>query len=267
MTEPNITSGRSSEHAHQGFRPYILSIAGFDPSAGAGVLSDVKTFEANGTYGLGVVSALTYQNDKEFNGVAWVDAAGIIKQIAPLLKRFVIRHIKIGLIENMTVLTEVISYLTMNINKPVIIYDPILKASAGFRFHDITSANLMKAIENVYCITPNIPEATQLFGADNLNEKLELLSDTINIYLKGGHSSDTIVTDLLFVKDHTYAFSNDRIPNGAKHGSGCVLSSALTAQLALGYDLPTAAENANAYTRNFLASNESLLGYHQPLTI
>lgn len=247
-------------------KPYVLSIAGFDPSAGAGVLADVKTFEGNGVYGMGVVSALTYQNDKEFEKVEWVSADKIIHQAEVLLRRFNIRHIKIGLIENMKVLQQVVSYFHKCIDNPIIVYDPILKASAGFVFHDTEPEQFPRAFDGIYCITPNIPEAIQLFGEDDLNGKLELLSDNINIYLKGGHSNDNISTDLLFVKDHTYAFPNDRIPNGEKHGSGCVLSSALTAQLALGNDLPTAAESANNYTHNFLSSNETLLGYHQMFT-
>ncbi|MCD6012915.1 MAG: hypothetical protein K0Q79_2777 [Flavipsychrobacter sp.] len=244
-------------------KPYVLSIAGFDPSAGAGVLADIKTFENNGVYGMGVVSALTYQNDVEFERVEWIDHAKIVGQVEVLLKRFSIKHIKIGLIESMDTLTHIVCFLKAEIDDPVIIYDPILKASAGFPFHSITEQQFVNAIEGIYCITPNIPEAIQIFGAEHLNDKMELLSDNINIYLKGGHSEENVVTDLFYVKDHTYAFPNDRIQNGAKHGSGCVLSSALTAQLALGNDLPTAAENANSYTHSFLASNETLLGYHQ----
>jgi hydroxymethylpyrimidine/phosphomethylpyrimidine kinase len=247
-------------------KPYVLSIAGFDPSAGAGVLADIKTFESNGVYGMGVVSALTFQNDKEFEAVEWIAADKIIRQVAVLLKRFEIKYIKIGLIESVDVLKQIVKYLHAGIDSPVIVYDPILKASAGFFFHEASTGDFMEVMSGIYCITPNIPEAMQLFGEDDLNNKLELLSDGINIYLKGGHSNEGMVTDLLFAKDHTYAFPNDRIPNGEKHGSGCVLSSALTAQLALGNELPLAAENANAYTHEFLASNESLLGYHKMFT-
>ena len=248
-------------------KPYVLSIAGFDPSAGAGILADIKTFESNGVYGLGVVSALTWQNDVAFEKVEWVDVDKIISQIEVLLRRFNVRHIKIGLIESMDVLQQIIMYLKEKINEPVIVYDPILKASAGFEFHNIVPGGFMKMIDGVYCITPNIPEANILFGADDLEDKLEACSETLNIYLKGGHGTGNIITDLLFTKDHTYAFPNDRLSKGEKHGSGCVLSSALTAQLALGNEIEVAAENANAYTYNFLASNETLLGYHNPIQL
>ncbi len=245
-------------------RPYVLSIAGFDPSAGAGVLADVKAMEANGVYGMAVVSALTWQNDVEFDKVEWIDVEKIKEQIAVLLRRFEIRYVKIGLIENINTLKELVHFLQEQIDEPVIVYDPIIKASAGFTFHEKPDA-FMNVLQKVYCITPNIPEAEWLFGAENLHEKLEELSETLNIYLKGGHGNDSTVTDLLFVADHTYAFANDRIEHGTKHGSGCVLSAALTAQLALGNNLPNAAENANNYTHQFLASNETLLGYHKPV--
>ena len=248
-------------------RPYVLSIAGFDPSAGAGILADIKTFESNGVYGLGAVSALTYQNDISFEKVEWLAIEKIVDQIAILLERFEVRFIKIGLIENMDVLKKLITFLHAHISDPVIIYDPILSASAGFVFHDGSiREKFLETITGVYCITPNIPEAELLFGEDHLQEKLESVSEQVNIYLKGGHSDKHTVVDMLLTSDHTYIFSNERLANGAKHGSGCVLSAALTAQLALGNDIPQAAENANNYTYKFLASSETLLGFHKPYT-
>jgi len=242
----------------------VLSIAGFDPSGGAGIVADVKTFEANGVYGMGVVSALTWQNDIEFDNVEWVTVEKIESQIAILLRRFDIKYVKIGLIESMEVLSRIVNFLIDRIVDPVIVYDPIIKASAGFTFHK--DPHLFHSIfDNVFCITPNIPEAEWLFGAENLPETLEEKSDTLNIYLKGGHSDQSTVTDMLFVKDHTYVFANDRLEHGSKHGSGCVLSAALTAQLALGKELPDAAEQANLYTHQFLASSSTLLGLHKSL--
>ncbi len=247
-------------------RKYALSIAGFDPSAGAGVLADVKTFESHEVYGMGVVSALTWQNDITFGKVEWIPVQNIKEQIALLLQRFDIRHIKIGLIESMEVLNELVKFLHSNIQDPIIVWDPILRASAGFSFHKVIGSQPGELTRGIYCITPNIPEAEQLIGTEQMQEKLEALSETVNIYLKGGHADGDTSLDMLFTSDHTYVFSNERLENGAKHGSGCVLSSALTAQLALGNDLPAAAEHANAYTHRFLSSNETLLGYHQPFT-
>lgn len=243
---------------------YALSIAGFDPSAGAGVLADVKTFEANGVYGFGVVSALTWQNDIEFEKVEWVAVEKMEQQIALLLQRFSIRHIKIGLIENVEVLSRLVNFLHDNIPHPTIIYDPILAASAGYTFHQ--HPHLFHSILDwVHCITPNIPEAEALFGNEHLTETLEEKSEKLNIYLKGGHRDTGAITDMLFTRDHTYVFANDRLKNGAKHGSGCVLSAALTAQLANEKNIEDAAELANKYTHQFLASSSTLLGHHKPL--
>ena len=246
-------------------KPYVLSIAGFDPSAGAGVLADVKTFEGSGVYGLGVLSAITYQNDRKFEAVEWVDAEKIIRQTAILLDRFDTRYIKSGLIENIQTLKQVTSFLKNSIDNPVIIFDPILKASAGFAFHENMQETFHEVMDDLYCITPNIPEARQLFGTDNLHDKLISLSTNTNIYLKGGHDHTLLATDTLYSNRQTFTFLQKRLPNGGKHGSGCVLSSSLAAQLALGYSIDQAAEKANTYTYHFLASNETLLGYHQPI--
>ncbi len=252
---------------NQGSRPYVLSIAGFDPSAGAGILADIKTFEHNGVYGLGVVSALTWQNDVQFEKVEWIEVSKIISQVEILLRRFDVKYIKIGLIESMAVLKQVVTYLWQKIENPVIVYDPILKASAGFSFHDVSPTQFASIAEGIYCITPNIPEANKLFGEDDIQTKLEDASEIVNIYLKGGHGGGSTITDLLFTSDHTYAFPNDKLPKGEKHGSGCVLSAALTAQLALRNEIDVAAENANRYTYQFLSSNETLLGYHNPVLL
>ncbi len=240
----------------------VLSIAGFDPSAGAGVLADVKTFEANGVYGMAVVAALTWQNDKEFDRVQWVPVHDIKEQVLVLLRRFTITHIKIGLMESVPVLQEIVDFLHSVIQDPVIVYDPILRASAGFEFHN-SPVLMTQALRGIYCVTPNLPEASLIWGGTDMNETLEGVSETTNVYLKGGHADGDTVTDLLYTADHTYAFPKDRIPNGAKHGSGCVLSAALTAQLAKGHNIATAAELANVYTHRYLGSTTTLLGIHQ----
>lgn len=249
--------------------PYVLSIAGFDPSAGAGVLADIKTFSANGVYGMGVVTSLTWQNDVEFALVEWVGIEKIISQCEILLKRFNITHVKIGLIESASVLFQLLKYLKARIENAVIIYDPIVKATAGFTFHDANPDpdQFMGIMRGIDCITPNIPEATFLFGEDDLHDRLMELRPAFNIYLKGGHKDSNTALDILYTRENVVTFSNPRLPNGEKHGSGCVLSSALTAQLALGHDMVTASEKANLYTHQFLGSSDTLLGLHYPLTV
>lgn len=244
-------------------KPYVLSIAGFDPSAGAGILSDIKTIEANGGYGFGVVSAVTCQNDIAFEKITWLPLSEIIAQIAILRKRFTIQYIKIGLIESLDILYQLVAYIKQETPGAVIIWDPILKASAGFVFHrSVDKKRLQAILRNITCVTPNIPEAGQLFGADQLSETLLAASDQCAIYLKGGHTDGANATDILFAEKRTYSFTNQRMAKGEKHGSGCVLSTAFTTQLATGKHLSTAAANANTYTNHFLSSNETLLGHH-----
>lgn len=225
------------------------------------MLADVKTLEANGVYGMAVVTALTWQNDTEFDKVEWVDADRIISQVAVLLRRFAIRYFKIGLIENVATLTKVVDYLEEAVQEPVIVFDPILRASAGYSFH---SGNALAGLlSRFYCVTPNIPEAQQLLGDTDVAALLPGYAGHTHIYLKGGHSDEATATDVLYTREGSYAFAQPRLANGAKHGSGCVLSSALTAQLALGHDVVTAAKRANAYTHRYLGSSDTLLGHHQ----
>jgi len=253
-------------------RPYVLSIAGFDPSAGAGVLADIKTFENNETYGLGAISALTYQNDIAFEKVEWMSLSQIIKQIGVLQKRFYFEYIKIGLVQNLELLYQLIIRIKTN-RQPEIanlkfIWDPILKASAGFEFHNHINKELLEDIcKQLYLITPNVPEALQLGGYNNAEQNAAYLGKFCNVYLKGGHSEAAIGKDTLFTRDgNQFVFNNEADSISPKHGSGCVLSSAITANLAKGMNLENACLEAKKYVSTFLASNCSLLGYHKTET-
>ena len=245
-------------------RPTVLSIAGFDPSAGAGVLADVKTFEDCGVYGMGVISAITYQNDIAFEKVEWLTLLKIIEQIEVLQKRFAFEYIKIGLIENLEILDQLVFFLKSTNTELKIIYDPILKASAGFEFYKNQDQKLLEDVcSKLYLITPNIPEAMELGTNKDAEKNAKYLSAFCNVYLKGGHSIEKKGIDLLFTTDGKEVLFPTTAENvSAKHGSGCVLSSAITANLAMGASLEEACWEGKKYITDFLASNESLLGYH-----
>lgn len=243
-------------------RPYAVSIAGFDPSAGAGVLADIKTFECNGVYGFGVCSVITWQNDNAFERAEWLNAEKIISQVEVLRKRFDFKWLKIGLIESLDALEEVVQYLKKD-HEVNIVWDPILKASAGFEFHGNIEKKKLEAIcSNLYLITPNRPEALRLIPAFTAEESAEQLSAYCNVLLKGGHSDEARAKDILYTKESVYAFDHERLENAAKHGSGCVLSAAVTSSLAKGHTLEEACAEGKKYVTGFLKSNESLLGYH-----
>ena len=244
-------------------RPYALSIAGFDPSGGAGLLADCKALEANGVYGLGVCTALTIQNDVTFERVSWVAPADIRDQIRLLLARFPIDFVKIGLFENLAQLLELTRCLKGQNPRLQFVWDPVLKATAGYEFHQRPDPELLRALcAEMALLTPNRPEVLRLWSAPTAEAAAEAVSAWCPVLLKGGHAAGAEATDLLFGSGAVQAFSAPRLPHGEKHGSGCVLSAAILAQLARGVALADACRLGQVYTATVLASNPSLLGYH-----
>ena len=245
-------------------RPYVLTIAGFDPSNGAGLTADVKTFEMNGTYGLSVCTAITMQTDQEFIAVNWLSANEIMNQLTPLINRFEITVCKVGLINNWEVLQQVIDSLKDKIPEVKIVLDPILKASAGFEFHQSGfSESTIQLLTNIDLITPNYKEAMQLAQGQNIEDTCLNMSQYCAVLLKGGHNPNELGVDYLYEKQGAIIkILPSRTDVKEKHGSGCVLSAAISAQLALGNDLVEACRLGKVYTERFLGSNSTLLGYH-----
>ncbi len=245
-------------------RPYALSIAGVDPSGGAGLVSDAKTMEAHKVQGLTVATAITVQHESVFQRVEWVKIDLIKQQINLLFQQYQIDCCKIGLIENWEVLLE-ITTLLLDLNPQIkIIVDPIFRASAGFDFHQQVSVQyLEKWLPNIYLLTPNAQELAKIDAqATNLMTVAERLSEYCNILYKGGHNPMQKGTDFLLTKGELYEYRPKTITTYEKHGSGCVLSAAIVANLALGKTLPVACKQAKDYITRFLNSNETLLGYH-----
>ena len=248
-------------------RPYVLTIAGLDPSSGAGLIADIKTFEALKTYGLAVCSANTIQNDVDFVSCDWVTLEVIKKQIQILFDRFSIDVVKIGIVQDWSVLNRIIDFLLRQNNQIKIVLDPIVSASAGFDFHDSLSMdkNLFdEVLEKIYVLTPNYKEIQDLYRDKNIEETIQHISSKTNLYLKGGHRAQEIGKDELYTITNKYFALNPKmVAVSEKHGSGCVLSSAITAQLALGFSLLKACYKAKRYTEKVLSSNKTLLGYHR----
>lgn len=241
-----------------------MSIAGLDPSGGAGLLADIKTFEALGTYGLGVCTALTVQTDSRLLSVEWQSAEQIIAQATPLLETFPVAYCKIGIVKDASTILEVIQAVKAMRPRIRIILDPVLKASAGYAFHDTSQLSVWKEVlQHVYLLTPNYQEALLLSGEEEGHSAATTLAEYCAVLLKGGHRQERQGVDSLYTNTADIL----DIPAGnetvfPKHGSGCVLSAAITAQLAAGSSLSTACITAKLYTEKFLASHSSLLGYH-----
>ncbi|WP_207514125.1 hydroxymethylpyrimidine/phosphomethylpyrimidine kinase [Longitalea luteola] len=247
----------------QPLRPYVLTIAGFDPSGGAGVLADCKTFEQHGVYGFGVCTAWTVQTDDRFLNIHWLSEEQIIEQLEPLLGKFVVSTCKIGVINSPQTLLRVIRFLKEYNPAIRIVWDPVLKASAGFEFHEVnTFHNLEEILTEIALLTPNYHELQQLqliTGEDLVKDDFAVFCPVL---LKGGHRPDAPGTDTLYEPGGLTVIEAGVDKVFQKHGSGCVLAAAITARLAAGVPLKKACRLAKQYVESFLNSNQSLLGYH-----
>lgn len=245
-------------------RPYVMTIAGFDPSAGAGVLSDIKCFEQHQVYGFGVCAALTVQTDNVFKSVDWLDAQKIIDQIAPLLEKFNIAALKIGLIRDLDVLLEVLIFLKRQSDMKIVL-DPVMRASAGYDFHSWSDVleYFKPVLQLLDLITPNAEEMLQLGKGQLVFDEAAHWSAYCPVLLKGGHLDQETGTDFLFDQGQMLRLTSSATDVFSKHGSGCVLSASITAFLAKGYSMTEACRSAKSYTEMFLKSNHTLLGYHE----
>lgn len=242
---------------------FVLTIAGFDPSGGAGILADIKTFEANKVRGMGAISAITYQNDTTFYGLIWVEKEDILKQISTLVEHFKFSYIKIGLIKNLELLIEIIHYLKHSDIGSPIIWDPVLRSTSGYEFHKEFEADKLKTVlQNIYLVTPNTEEAMFLTGAGKITEAAKMLSVHCNVLLKGGHNTEGPGVDYLYTGSTVEKILPGTDIVFPKHGTGCVLSSAIAANLAKGNGLHQACVLAKNYVEQFMAGNESLIGNH-----
>lgn len=247
-------------------RPIALTVAAFDGSSGAGCTADIKTMEQLGVYALAVCSGVSVQHESTFESIQWMPMDLILAQIDLLCAKYTVQVCKIGLIQNKSVLVQVIRRLRLHHADIYILVDPIFSASAGFDFHDAASWAKDKAwLYEIDLLTPNANELQQ-FSLEAHKSKTQLakeLAQYCAILYKGGHNTDSPGTDYLFHGDqlHTLKPSSTLIAH-EKHGSGCVLSAAIAAQLAHGQPLLDACILAKNYISQFLNSTTALLGYH-----
>lgn len=243
--------------------PYVMSIAGFDPSGGAGINADIKTFETTGSYGLGVCSALTFQNEKEYCSTHWTEPEEIQQQCRLQFELHRPEYLKIGLLESYSLLDRLTADLHAQLPDVKIVWDPILKATAGCVFHQEHFEQLLPILQRIYLLTPNSDELRQLFGPEITPEALQQLCQkySFNLLWKGGHDEGPFSCDRLITPGKIFHFPVLR-SDYSKHGTGCVLSAAITSYLAQGFSLADACNKAQLYVSHFIDSNDSDLGYH-----
>lgn len=242
---------------------YVMSIAGFDPSGGAGLLADIKTFEQFRLHGLSISTADTLQTENEFHSLEWKEQKTVLKNLDVLLNAYSVKAIKIGIVPSFNYLADLVIYIRKKSKTIKIIVDPVIRSSTGFDFHtEIEKSELKKVLENIDLITPNVEEAMKMTRATTAKEGALTLARYCSVLLKGGHSDLARGTDLLYTKGACVELRPSSIDLPPKHGSGCVLSAAITASLAKGNDLTTACTEAKQYVEQFLKSDPSLLGFH-----
>lgn len=245
-------------------KPVVLTIAGSDPGAGAGIQSDLKTFQNNGVYGVTVITALTSQNTKGVKGSFEVPGKIIKSQLTCLLDDFNIRHIKTGMLSSHRVIDTIYGVLKNQKNIKLII-DPVIYSKNKFVLLDDKGIKSLinKLIPLSYLITPNISEAEILTGIRlRFVEDIELAAKIMhdmgakNVLIKGGHISPSVGlpqgTDILLSKGKYSIFPANFITTKHTHGTGCTFSAAFTAKTALGKDLETAIIESKNYIQQKL---------------
>ncbi|MGB9978059.1 bifunctional hydroxymethylpyrimidine kinase/phosphomethylpyrimidine kinase [Methanobacterium sp.] len=227
-----------------------MSIAGFDPSGGAGILNDIKTFSAFGVYGTAVITALTAQNIKKVEGIQPVDLQFIEKQIDTILKQEKIEFAKTGMLYSDTIIKTVAKKVTEHELKVVV--DPVMVAGCGgFLSQEDFAKSLKKYLLPVAKLaTPNIHEAQEISGikiesTENAIEAALKIGEVCNVVVTGGHLEGT---DVLF-DGSIKVIEGELVESSNTHGSGCAYSSAIVASLVKGDNIETAVKKAGEFVK------------------
>lgn len=227
-----------------------MSIAGFDPSGGAGILNDIKTFSALGIYGAAVITALTAQNVEKVTGIKPVETHFIEKQIDTVLEQEKIKYAKTGMLYS----DEIIKCVSKKVKEHdlKVVVDPVMVAgSGGFLSKSDMAKSLKKNLLKIAELTtPNIHEAGEITGI-----KIETMEDAIDAAQKIGKTCNVVVTgghlegnDVLF-DGSIKVIEGELIESCNTHGSGCTYSSAIVSFLLKEYDLENAVKKAGEFTK------------------
>lgn len=247
--------------------PIALTIAGSDPSGGAGIQADLKTFAAFGVYGASVITALTAQNTTGVSGVFAIPADFIAAQYNSVVSDLSVGAIKTGMLGDVATVEIVASLLAETRAAPVIV-DPVMVATSGdvLLQPDAIDAVRRALIPRASLITPNLPEASRLLDCpeavteDDMRAQAEALMGfgCGAVLLKGGHGGGEDVIDMLFDGQTHASFRRPRIVTSNTHGTGCTLSAAVAAGMAQGRPLDIAVADAKNFVWGALSSGSQL---------
>lgn len=230
-----------------------LTIAGSDPSGGAGIQADLKTFHQFGVYGMGVVTLLTVQNTQAVSKVQVMDPAFVKEQIEALISDIPPHAIKTGALGNAVVI-EAVASCAEKFRVPLII-DPVMISKHGAVLADEGALKklVMRLLPLAYLVTPNLEEAAVLSGIEYKGpESVPLMAEAIlklgpaAVLVKGGHRSDS-AEDFLLTPKGGRSYKTEKLDTANTHGTGCTFSAAMTALTAKGENLHSAVSRAKEY--------------------
>jgi len=253
--------------------PVALTIAGSDSGGGAGIQADLKTFAAFGVYGLSVITAVTAQNTVGVRAVQEIDPAVITAQLDAVAEDFSIGALKTGMLSSAAIIGAVVDGITRHELQPPVV-DPVMVAKSGDRLlrQDAVDALRRKLLPIARVVTPNIPEAEALAGRAIRNRQDRVLAarrimefGARAVVIKGGHSGEDPVVDLLVDQEGVHEYWASRIATTSTHGTGCTFAAAIAAALAKGMDLAGAVGQAREYLSRALAAAPGLGHGHGPM--
>jgi hydroxymethylpyrimidine/phosphomethylpyrimidine kinase len=250
-----------------------LSIAGFDGSGGAGIQADLKTFTVFGCYGMTVLTALPIQNTKGVTNCFALPIEAIDQQLFSIFDDITPDVIKIGMLFNKDVVSSVSKFLRRYASNIPIVVDPVMLAKSNDKLlnNDAIEPLINEILSLATIITPNLDEATALCGYSiNTREKMQMAARNMlnfgcaNVLIKGGHLVGNECSDLFMNQTEEYWIEATRIDTNNTHGTGCTLSAAIAANLALGYSIKQSCINAKEYLTNAIKSfQQQKIGHGQ----
>jgi len=251
-----------------------LVIAGYDPTSSAGVVLDALTFRMLGIYPLTVVTTLTVQTPNKVQRVVTVDPQYVDETLDTLTRHFKVEAVKIGVLGSAEIANVVANYIE-NIEAPIVL-DPVIRAGDGTLLTDPATLKVIedRILPRCTVVTPNIHEAEilaelEIRTVDDMKHAAETIAKKYGIehvLIKGGHlPQGEFIMDVLYDRGNVYVFSSRRINTKDVHGTGCVLSSALAAFLAQGYDVPSAVREARKIVEHNIAFSIDV-GYERNLS-
>lgn len=242
--------------------PNVLSIAGSDPSGGAGIQADIKAISANGAYAMAVLTALTAQNTQGVSDIHIVPPAFVRSQIEAIFADIRVDAIKIGMIATAEGAAAIAQSLAGQAGIPVVL-DPVMIAKGGATLlqPDAVAALRDRVLPLATVLTPNLPEAAHLLGVEAATTRDDMVKQGVAlcalgpqaVLIKGGHLNGATSPDCLVTAQDVVWFDAPRTRTANTHGTGCTLSSALAAQLARGLGRADATLAAKTFVSNAVA--------------